>query len=254
MVRVNAGLDAWSATVSADRPGRWSYRVEGWSDPYGTWHHDAVIKVGARVDVELMLEEGARVLERAVAEVTRTAEQAAALRTRSPACATPDRRRRSGWARASPPAVRRELAERPLRDHVSASPDHPWLVERDRALYGAWYEIFPRSEGATFDADTGRWTSGTFATAARRLDGDRRHGLRRRLPDPGPPDRPDQPQGPQQHPARRGARPRLARTRSARPTAATTPIHPDLGTFDDFDAFVGRGPPSSAWRSPSTWR
>ncbi|WP_306208120.1 maltotransferase domain-containing protein [Actinoplanes sp. RD1] len=30
MVRVNAGLDAWSATVCADRPGRWSYRVEGW--------------------------------------------------------------------------------------------------------------------------------------------------------------------------------------------------------------------------------
>ncbi|GAA3925417.1 hypothetical protein [Actinoplanes auranticolor] len=43
------------------------------------------------------------------------------------------------------------------------------LVERDRALYGAWYEIFPRSEGATFDESTGRWTSGTFRTAARRL-------------------------------------------------------------------------------------
>ena len=30
------GLDHWSATISADRTGSWSYRVEGWSDPYGT--------------------------------------------------------------------------------------------------------------------------------------------------------------------------------------------------------------------------
>src|SRR5512138_1578830 len=66
MIRVNAGLDAWSATVGADRAGQWSYRIEGWSDPYGTWHHDAVIKIPAGVDVELMLEEGARVLERVV--------------------------------------------------------------------------------------------------------------------------------------------------------------------------------------------
>ena len=43
----------------------WSYRVEGWSDPYATWDHDATIKVAADVDTELMLEEGARVLERA---------------------------------------------------------------------------------------------------------------------------------------------------------------------------------------------
>src|SRR5689334_6444918 len=39
MVRVNAGLDAWAVTVSAGSTGRWSYRVEGWHDPYGTWNH-----------------------------------------------------------------------------------------------------------------------------------------------------------------------------------------------------------------------
>src|SRR5690606_14504488 len=33
----------------------------------------------------------------------------------------------------------------------------------------AWYEIFPRSEGARLDAKTGQWTSGTFSTAAKRL-------------------------------------------------------------------------------------
>jgi starch synthase (maltosyl-transferring) len=137
MTRVNPGLDAWAATVSADRVGYWSYRVEGWSDPYGSWYHDAVIKVGANIDVELMLEEGARVLERAAAAAGRTPEQektltdaAGGLRdTRS----TPGERLGAGIA----PGVRQELAQRPLREFVTASDDYPWLVERERALYGA---------------------------------------------------------------------------------------------------------------------
>jgi starch synthase (maltosyl-transferring) len=52
---------------------------------------------------------------------------------------------------------------------VSPSAEHDWQVERELALYGAWYEIFPRSEGATQDPLTGVWTSGTLVTAARRL-------------------------------------------------------------------------------------
>ena len=52
---------------------------------------------------------------------------------------------------------------------MSPTPEYGWLVERERALYGAWYEIFPRSEGATRDPATGLWTSGTLVTAARRL-------------------------------------------------------------------------------------
>jgi starch synthase (maltosyl-transferring) len=239
MTRVNAGLDRWSATISADRAGDWRYRVEGWSDPYGTWHHDAVIKIGANVDVDLMLEEGARVLERAVAAVQRTAEQESTLKdaigglrdTRS----APQERLAAGISAA----VRRELAQRPLRELVTASEDYPWLVERERALYGAWYEFFVRSEGATLDQATGRWTSGTFGTAAQRLPAvaamgfdviyltpihpigqinrkGRNNALQCDALDPGSPYAIGSAEG--GHDA----------------------IHPDLGTFDDFDAFVAR--------------
>ena len=45
MVCTNPGLNTWAATVVADREGWWAYWVEGWSDPYGTWDHDATIKV-----------------------------------------------------------------------------------------------------------------------------------------------------------------------------------------------------------------
>ena len=60
----NPGLSEWSATVVADREGWWTYRVEGWSDPYATWVHDAGIKIAAGVDEDLMCAEGVRVLQR----------------------------------------------------------------------------------------------------------------------------------------------------------------------------------------------
>ncbi|KAE8762076.1 DUF3416 domain-containing protein, partial [Georgenia thermotolerans] len=67
MVDIAPGLDRYEAWLMPDAPGTWGFRVEGWSDPYGTWRHDASIKVDAGVDVELMLTEGALLLERAAA-------------------------------------------------------------------------------------------------------------------------------------------------------------------------------------------
>src|SRR4029453_10513716 len=61
------GTDRWHAEVTPTSPGSWTFTVEAWSAPVGTWVHDATIKIDAGVDVELMLEEGARVMERAAA-------------------------------------------------------------------------------------------------------------------------------------------------------------------------------------------
>jgi starch synthase (maltosyl-transferring) len=169
MTLITPGLDHWSATISADRSGQWSYRVEGWSNPYGTWEHDATVKIAADVDTELMLQEGALVLERALAEVTRTSAQAKPLTNAILALRDATRPAQARLRPAFANEVRAELARRPLRDYVSPSAAYGWLVERERALYGAWYEIFARSEGATQDPRTGLWTSGTLVSAARRL-------------------------------------------------------------------------------------
>ncbi|HEY5878649.1 MAG TPA: alpha-1,4-glucan--maltose-1-phosphate maltosyltransferase [Nakamurella sp.] len=239
MTCVNPGLDHWTVTVSAPTTGLWSYRVEGWSDPYGTWHHDAAIKIAADVDTEVMLEEGARVLERALASVERTAEQAAMLHDAiwklRDISHSPGNRLRGGVS----PAVEREMAARPLRDYLTASPDYPWLVERELALYGAWYEFFPRSEGCWFDEGTGLWHSGTFATAAERLPAVAEMGFDVIYLTP-------------IHPIGRVNRKGPNNTLIVDEHDPGSPyaigaaegghdaIHPELGTFDDFDAFVAR--------------
>ncbi|MFC8504311.1 alpha-1,4-glucan--maltose-1-phosphate maltosyltransferase [Pedococcus sp. NPDC057267] len=239
MTLVNPGLNAWEAVIAPDELGLWSYRVEGWSDPYATWDHDASIKVAADIDSELMLEEGARVLERALAEV----ERPAAARTLLEDAVTALRdTRRPPQARlhvGTDPAVRTELHDRPLRDHVSPSADLPLLVERERALYGAWYEIFPRSEGAVQDPETAKWTSGTLRTAAKRLPAIADMGFDVVYLTP-------------IHPIGTTARKGPNNTLDAGPDDPGSPyaigspdgghdaIHPDLGTFEDFDAFVAR--------------
>ena len=237
MTCLNPGLNFWSRTVSADRTGMWAYRVEGWSDPYGTWDHDATIKVAADVDTELMLEEGARVLERAVAEVERSGPQAAVLTDAVAALRDAGRPAQARLAAGTSPEVRAEMTARPLRDYVSPSRTYSWLVERERALYGAWYEMFPRSEGATQDPQTGRWTSGTLATAAERLPAIAAMGFDVVYLTP-------------IHPIGRVNRKGPNNTLNAGPLDPGSPyaigsaegghdaIHPDLGTWADFDGFV----------------
>ncbi len=239
MTCTNPGLDTWVARVSPDRTGLWHYRVEGWSDPYGTWEHDATIKVAADVDTELMLEEGARVLERAVDEVDRTAEQEQVLVEAVTGLRDQGRPASVRLKAGTDAAVEDELGARPLRDVVSPSPELPLLVERERALVGAWYELFPRSEGAHYDEKEHRWRSGTLRTAAERLPAVAAMGFDVVYITP-------------VHPIGQAAKKGPNNTLDSSPEDPGSPyaigspdgghdaIHPDLGTFEDFDAFVTR--------------
>jgi starch synthase (maltosyl-transferring) len=243
------GTDRYGADVAADREGRWTFRVEAWSDTYGSWEHAAVVKVAAGVDVDLMLEEGARVLDRALAELADTAVGATAddrqraddahvLTDAVTALRDGGRPAQVRLAAGTSAEVEAVLARRPVRDLVTASPDHVLVVERRRALFSAWYELFPRSEGAHVDAD-GRWVSGTLRQAAGRLPAIAEMGF-------------DIVYLPPIHPVGRVNRKGRNNTLTPADDDPGSPwaigsdegghdaIHPELGTFEDLDAFVAR--------------
>ena len=67
---VAPGTDRYEAIVSADAPGAWTFHIEAWGDPLESWRHDARIKIPEGQDVELMLEEGARLHVQAAANLT----------------------------------------------------------------------------------------------------------------------------------------------------------------------------------------
>ncbi|MER6328964.1 maltotransferase domain-containing protein, partial [Streptomyces sp. NPDC001034] len=128
------GTDRWGATVTAGEPGRWTYTVEAWADPLTTWRHHARIKIPAGLDTELVLEEGARLYERAAAG----APEAHRREILDAVAALRDGEHPAAWrlAEALRPPVREVLERYPLRESVTASDPMPLLVERERALYG----------------------------------------------------------------------------------------------------------------------
>ncbi|WP_281711564.1 alpha-1,4-glucan--maltose-1-phosphate maltosyltransferase [Dermacoccus nishinomiyaensis] len=239
MTCVNPGLDLWTGEAEADHEGVWHFRVEGWSDPYGTWDHDATIKVAAGVDVEVMFEEGARVLERACATNTYDDADERVLRDAVTTLRDTSRSDDERLAAGTSAEVKDVLERLPLRDFVSPSRDYPWLVERKLALTGAWYEFFPRSEGAHFDEETQKWVSGTLRTAAERLPAVADMGFDVVYLTP-------------IHPIGEVNRKGPNNTLTAGPEDPGSPyaigskegghdaIEPSLGDFDDLDAFVAR--------------
>ncbi|WND39353.1 alpha-1,4-glucan--maltose-1-phosphate maltosyltransferase [Streptomyces sp. BB1-1-1] len=224
------GTDRWGAEVTPGAPGDWTYRVEAWSDPVATWKHHARIKIPAGIDTGLVLEEGAELYRRAAAGVPKGAGRAVVL---AAAAALLDDTLpvATRLAAALTPEVDAVLARHPLRELVTTSDPLPLLVERERALYGAWYEFFPRSEG------TPEQPHGTFRTAARRLPAIAAMGF-------------DVVYLPPVHPIGTTHRKGRNNTLSATPDDVGVPwaigspegghdtVHPQLGTIDDFDHFV----------------
>ncbi len=231
------GTDRWGADVTPTTVGEWTYWVEAWSDPVSAWRRSARIKVPAGIDVGLVLEEGAELYERAAAGVPHEAGRAAVL-TAADALRDDSRPPAARLAAALTPDVDAAFAEHPLRERISRSAPLPLSVERERALYGSWYEFFPRSEGAV--VEPGRPpVSGTFRTAARRLPAIAEMGF-------------DVVYLPPVHPIgttfRKGPNNNLSASREdvgvpwaiGSPEGGHDAVHPDLGTIDDFDAFVRR--------------
>ena len=74
------GTDRWEGILTPSGTGNWSFLIEAWHDRYGTWHHNAEVKVDAGIDVELMLAEGAALLSEAAEDSSRNASDRRTLR------------------------------------------------------------------------------------------------------------------------------------------------------------------------------
>ncbi|WDT81235.1 MAG: DUF3416 domain-containing protein [Candidatus Manganitrophus sp.] len=137
------------------------YTVEAWIDRFGSWRADLVKRVDAGQDVAGELLEGAALVSEAGRRASGADQKALHEAADVLSSGRPQKER-----------IALALDEK-LADRISRYPDRSRAtrydrilevtVDRDRARYGAWYEMFPRSAGP----DPNR--SATFLEAESRL-------------------------------------------------------------------------------------
>jgi starch synthase (maltosyl-transferring) len=137
------GNDRWRGEFSAETLGRYHYTVQGWIDRFQTWRDDLEKRIAAGQDVHIELLMGTKLIEEAAAQAT--GDDAGVLREWA---------RRLQDAQDKPEGAAIALEEKPLQI-MQRNPVHHLVtryekqltvtVEREKACFSTWYEIFPRS-------------------------------------------------------------------------------------------------------------
>jgi len=189
MTCVNPGLDRWTVMVKCGehsdlKPwedgyaavkrqlGEWTVTIEGWEDTYVSWLHDARIKVRVMDDVDNALNSGAELLARwaATPDAGLTARDRKALEKAAETMADQTLSAEDRLAAGDNPTIAALHETHPLRDGISPSQPQRFKVERPKSSFAAWYQFFPRSEGATIDPNTGKIIQGTLKTSMAGLE------------------------------------------------------------------------------------
>jgi starch synthase (maltosyl-transferring) len=221
--------DRWTATIPLDTMGLYRFTVRAWTDTFASWRDGFEKKLRAGQDVSLELREG-----EALVELTRShasASSGAALeRLLGAIRATAFVDRRCEMMLADELLVMMQKLD-PKLDAQLYEFECPVWVDREKARFGAWYEIFVRSQGTV----PGR--SATFHEAEARLPAIAAMGFDVLYLTP-------------VHPIGRTFRKGKNNSLVCGPDDPGSPwavgnedgghtaIHPDLGTIADFDHFV----------------
>ncbi len=225
--------DRWYGGFPADRIGRWLFTIEAWTDFFATWRDELAKKLDAGQDVSVELLDGASLIDEA-ANRARFGEARKELKRAAASLRDAGVRATERADRALDPALLALMEEyfQP-RDLTTYRRELTVWVDRERARFAAWYEMFPRSQ----TTESGR--HGTFADAERALDRIAELGF-------------DVVYLPPVHPVgetnRKGRNNTLVRAEGdpGSPWAiggaagGHTAVEPQLGTIADFDRFVRR--------------
>lgn len=151
------GNDLWTAAFPVDKLGTWVFTIEAWVDHFDTWVHDLDKRLGAQPDpqeptqqvaepqdIPLQLEIGARLLDEAQRRAS--APDAKVLQTAAAELRALAARKLARYEDPLSPQIAEVMARYPdLSFSTHYGFELPVWVDRVRARFSAWYELFPRS-------------------------------------------------------------------------------------------------------------
>ena len=248
------GNDLWSGTFRVDKLGAWRFTILGWVDHFASWAGDLKKRIAAQS--ESSLADGASVSAQDIA---------LALRSGAPLVHEAARRARGEDAKRLLELARNleklteekratyddpcgesflELMARypDLTNATRFEPELPVWVDRERARFSTWYELFPRSTSPV------PGQHGTFRDVERQLPEIAEMGFDILYMPPihpigrafrkGPNNTTDAPLGSAGSPWAVGDRTAQEGVQGAGDQGGHKSIHPQLGTFVDFDSLV----------------
>ena len=133
------GNDEWEATLVPHRMGPHRIVVEAWTDRHATWAHKVRTKLNAGQTIDVEIAEGVELLRLSTGDPAVVTALDALTDTAIAACAP-------GASALAQDVMAACGVPRGGPDVTSSEPQLLW-VDRERALFGAWYELFPRSFG-----------------------------------------------------------------------------------------------------------
>jgi starch synthase (maltosyl-transferring) len=230
ILMTSLGNDQWTGCFTPQKNTRYEYTVEGWTDVIGSWSRHVEKKCRHELKVQSEVDEGIKLLKEL-----------------SNQFGPEDRRRLRFWTKrlqfseaVSEEVIRiikseqfeQLLKKSPLKAQRSLhSKTLELYVDRKRAEYGSWYELFPRSQGKKKNR------SGTFRDCVKRLPDIKKMGF-------------DVIYLPPIHPIgvtnRKGPNNTLTADKNApgcpwaigSKAGGHKSIHPELGTIKDFENFA----------------
>jgi starch synthase (maltosyl-transferring) len=149
MHRIDAHVDGdrWAGEFEVTELGRWSWTIEAWVDAFASWRDELQRKIDfGQTDLAGELSEGVVLLEQVAERATgedRTRIEQALTRLRDDGI--------PGEARdeaALDPELFEAVERHPDRSRATVMEERLYVdVDPERARFGAWYELFPRSWG-----------------------------------------------------------------------------------------------------------
>ncbi|MCJ8203764.1 alpha-1,4-glucan--maltose-1-phosphate maltosyltransferase [Pseudomonas sp. RGM2987] len=140
-VMADLGNNSWRGQFNVPSQGRYVFCIEAWFDQFASFCYELEKKYAAGVPISLELQEGRNHVQQAAERSDgQLSEQLAALHHQL-----------SGLLPAEQVALFLEPHSADLmsladhRPYLSISPEYPLDVERERAQFASWYELFPRS-------------------------------------------------------------------------------------------------------------
>lgn len=135
------GNDRWRGSFIVQELGTYQYTLQGWVDHFKTWSRDLSKRVQAGQDVTIDLLIGADLVERAGKHATQIDENWLAIFAKSLRAGGEE-----GARHALSPELARLMAIHGERLFITTYDKVlKIVVDRERARFGAWYELFPRS-------------------------------------------------------------------------------------------------------------